>query len=300
MRDSAARELITATPAARERSVATPRPAVADGPHSFEGNGAVGPLMVLVSLLGHGAVLAIFALLPAPPVHVDSPTERSAIIPFEPEAVVEPPAPASEPEPVIEPPEPVRAAVVAPRPRPRREPTREEPPEPAPEPAAEPTPAPPPPAEIMTAGSAGSGEWSHTAGEPGGQLGGVPGGRGTQPVPTPVVGAASAQPSISRAELRRILARYITGTLSSYLDGRIDYPLAARREQLQGVVMLRIRLARDGRLLAVRLSRSSGHSMLDRAALASVQGLGSMPAPPREIPWDDTQELPLPVTYELQ
>src|SRR6185503_3628262 len=103
-----------------------------------------------------------------------------------------------------------------------------------------------------------------------------------------------------RDALRAMLLAYIRGTLSQFLDGRIDYPLAARRERMEGVVVLRVRLARDGTILAVRLSRTSGHDMLDDAAMASVRGLASMPAPPRDIPWDDQRELPLPVTYVLQ
>ena len=63
--------------------------------------------------------------------------------------------------------------------------------------------------------------------------------------------------------------------------------------------LLRLRLDHQGHLLAVRLSRSSGHSMLDDAALSSVRGMSDLPAPPDSIPWDDSQELPLPVTYRL-
>jgi protein TonB len=211
------------------------------------------------------------------------------LVPFEAEPIVEPP-PAPVIEEVIEPP-PEPAAAIVERPRPRSVPVpREE--------ASDPAPA--PPAEVLTTQTGGTGDWSHTAGEPGGQVGGEVGATGDGAGPAPAADAATSEPGISRAQLRRLLAGYITGTLSRYLDGRIEYPLAARREQLQGVVMLRIRLASDGRVLAVRLSRSCGHAMLDRAALASVQGLGSMPAPPREIPWDDEQELPLPVTYVLQ
>jgi protein TonB len=102
---------------------------------------------------------------------------------------------------------------------------------------------------------------------------------------------------MSRAELRRALAAYIRGTLSRYLNGRIVYPLAASRAGLQGVTTLRVRLARDGRILGVRLATSSGHALLDGAAVDSVERLGSMPAPPVEIPWDESRELPLPVNF---
>jgi len=285
---------MTATQPRRRPSVPTPIPAVYVAERRTEPSLAVVPVVGALSLLAHGVVLAIFAALPAPSAHAGLASEPLVIVPFEAEAVeiAEPP-----PEPVIEdvveaPPDPAAAVVERSRPRPAPV-QREE--------VSDPDPAPAPPAEVLTTtGAGGAGDWSHTAGEPGGQLGGEVGGTGDGAAPAPVVDAAPSEPGISRAQLRRLLAGYITGTLSRYLDGRIEYPLAARREQLQGVVMLRIRLASDGRVLAVRLSRSCGHAMLDRAALASVQGLGSMPAPPREIPWDDEQELPLPVTYVLQ
>jgi protein TonB len=283
---------MTAAQARRRPSVPTPIPAVYVAERGPEPSRAVVPVVGVMSLLAHGAVLAIFAALPPPPAHAGLTSEPLVLVPFEaePVAIAEPP-----PEPIVEeviepPPEPAAAIVERPRPRPASV-QREEAPDPAPA----------PPAEVLTtAGTGGAGDWSHTAGEPGGQVGGEVGGTGDGAGPAPVVDAAPSEPGISRAQLRRLLAGYITGTLSRYLDGRIEYPLAARREQLQGVVMLRIRLASDGRVLAVRLSRSCGHALLDRAALASVQGLGSMPAPPREIPWDDEQELPLPVTYVLQ
>lgn len=157
--------------------------------------------------------------------------------------------------------------------------------------------------EVSTDGALREAAWDHPAGEEGGRLDGTPGGAGTGSVGPTADGAGEAgEPhGISRGELRRRLLDYMRSTLWGFVAARVEhYPLAARREHLEGVVMLRIRLARDGRLLHVRLSRSSGHATLDRAALASVQELRTMPAPPRTIPWDDQRELPLPVTYRLE
>jgi protein TonB len=247
---------------------------------------AVLPAVALVSLALHGILLAAIVLLPVP-ARPAPPPEAVAFVLIGPEA---PPVRVAQPEPV---PEVALAAVVVPAVerrvrRPRPQPVVEEP---APTPSA------------MTTGRAAGGEWAHAEGAPDGRADGVPDGTGTGPaVQADPAGAASeeARRGISRGQLRRMLAGYIRGTLSSYLDGRISYPIAARREHAEGVVVLRLRLADDGRILSVRLSRTSGHQALDAAALASVQGLGSVPAPPREIPWDDAIELPLPVTYVLQ
>jgi protein TonB len=254
-------------------------PAVAPRAEGFPGIWVV-PCVVTISLAGHAAALAVATMLP--PMHSTEPVFAEFVIEEAPrpppQPVVEPPAPP--------PPEPEAVAPVA---RAARRIVRDEPPVP---------PAPPP---ILTTQNAGASDWAHEEGDPDGQVGGQPGGEGAGTTnteePHPHVAEESA---ISRTQLRAMLLDYIRGTLGGYLQGRIDYPLVARREHLEGVVMLRVRLARDGRILAVRLSRSSGHESLDRAALASVQGLGTMPAPPRNIPWDADQELPLPVTYVLQ
>jgi protein TonB len=250
--------------------------------------GAVAPLLLpgllIASLVAHAGVFAALKWLPPPAVELRSePTELAFMLTEPPEPVLEvPPEPEPEPEPL--------PAAIAETPRPRRE--RD----------VEPSPEPPPPAPVMVA-EGSQGEWAHPEGEEGGVLGGTPGGTGTGEITSD--GAASeATPEprrgISRAELRRRLLGYIRGTLSAYVNGRIDYPLAARREHLEGVVLLRIRLASDGRVLAVRLSRTSGYDSLDRAALASVERLETMPAPPEGIPWEDERELPLPVTYVIQ
>lgn len=252
------------------------------------------PVVIALSVAAHVGLLALAAALPEPatPIVMDAPVEFIPITPapVEPE-VVEPEV--VEPEPLPEP-EVAAAVVPTPRPAPRRA-------EPTPAPVEEPA----PPPEVMVAESAPTGaadEWTHPEGAPGGLPGGEPGGTGAE-VGGPSGAVSETAPrreGISRAELRRRLRGYVRGTLSAYVNGRIDYPLAARREHLQGVVVLRIRLARDGRLLGVRLSRSSGHAMLDRAALASVERLNTMPPPPAGIPWGDERELPLPVTYLLQ
>lgn len=253
------------------------------------------PTVVAASLLAHGAVLVAIALLPVPsriapvPAQLDFEVLAAApVVTREPEAIPEPPPP-----PVVEEPTPLPdeapAAIVPPRPR--RVATAR---------TSEPTEAPAPPSPVITSGREGGGDWAHPPGEAGGRLDGTPGGTGTGPATAamPVVPAEPArEPGISRAHLRRLLAGYIRDTLSRFLHGRIDYPLAASRAGMEGVTLLRVRLARDGRILAVRLSRTSGHDMLDQAALSSVQRLVTMPAPPAEIPWDEGQELPLPVTF---
>lgn len=77
------------------------------------------------------------------------------------------------------------------------------------------------------------------------------------------------------------------------------YPLAARRARIEGVVQLRVTLLPDGRLVDARVEHSSGHAMLDRAALELLTH--AAPLPP-EFGGTRTGriELQLPIVYRMR
>jgi len=56
------------------------------------------------------------------------------------------------------------------------------------------------------------------------------------------------------------------------------YPYLARRRGQQGTVRLDVSVAADGRVSAVRVARSSGHVLLDQAALRALQRWRFQPA----------------------
>jgi protein TonB len=102
-------------------------------------------------------------------------------------------------------------------------------------------------------------------------------------------GALQAQEGAQPIELRVLdwLARYRA------------YPLAARRARIEGTVQLHVTLLPDGRLIDVRVERSSGHPLLDQAAL----DLLSRAAPlPRDFGSARTEqiELQLPIAYRMR
>ena len=55
------------------------------------------------------------------------------------------------------------------------------------------------------------------------------------------------------------------------LQDQLIYPMAARRRNVEGVVTVRIQVESDGSLGSHEVAGSSGHSMLDRAALDSLE-----------------------------
>lgn len=58
------------------------------------------------------------------------------------------------------------------------------------------------------------------------------------------------------------------------------YPKAARQARVEGKVILEFTLDSYGRVVGRSVQDSSGHAVLDRAALALIDGLTRLPAPP--------------------
>jgi protein TonB len=87
-------------------------------------------------------------------------------------------------------------------------------------------------------------------------------GAGTSEVHAPV--SVPAPPSQETANVGDLSARMISATPPSY-------PLDSRRSMEQGTVVLAVMLGVDGRVASVSVSKSSGSSRLDHAALNAVK-----------------------------
>jgi protein TonB len=77
------------------------------------------------------------------------------------------------------------------------------------------------------------------------------------------------------------------------------YPLEARRARIEGVVQLHVTLMPDGRLVDARVEQSSGHPLLDRAALDLLARASPLPdeLANRSI---GQVELQLPIVYRMR
>lgn len=85
------------------------------------------------------------------------------------------------------------------------------------------------------------------------------------------------------------------GQVLERLEKYRRFPDSARARRRQGVVFVRFRLDRPGRLLWSRVERSSGSGELDRAALDTLRRAQPLPA----IPADRPQEVELVVPVEF-
>ena len=76
-----------------------------------------------------------------------------------------------------------------------------------------------------------------------------------------------------------------------------EYPIAAKRRREEGEVRLSVTVSRDGRPLRVSLLRSSGHALLDQAAIDAVLHWTFEPAMVAGVPVED--RVVVPVRFSL-
>jgi periplasmic protein TonB len=95
------------------------------------------------------------------------------------------------------------------------------------------------------------------------------------------------------------VVRSIPATAVSYLEPPAPvYPLASKRLNEQGEVLIRVEIGADGRARQVLVSRSSGHQRLDNAALAAVRAARFKPYTENGVPlvvWST-----VPIQFELE
>jgi len=113
------------------------------------------------------------------------------------------------------------------------------------------------------------------------------------------VSARNGSTSHGRQQLTSA-ARY-RKTRSALLEAllpQFDYPPLARRRGWQGRVDVGLHVAADGDLTRIRLVESSGHALLDRAAVRNVNELRGVP---RAAQWleGNGMDVVLPVRYQL-
>lgn len=85
--------------------------------------------------------------------------------------------------------------------------------------------------------------------------------------------------------------------MQRWLERFQHYPRAARRARLEGEVLLSFQLLRSGHARAVKIVRSSGVALLDRAAITLLQRASPLPWPAGLQ--DELIEVEVPVRYLL-
>ncbi len=88
------------------------------------------------------------------------------------------------------------------------------------------------------------------------------------------------------------------GAFRRRVQEALSYPLAARRQRLEGSVELDVLIDQRGRVAEVRVARPSAHPMLDQAALEAVRSLAPLPLP-QHLPRRPLR-VRLPLVFQLR
>lgn len=83
------------------------------------------------------------------------------------------------------------------------------------------------------------------------------------------------------------------------IDRSKSIPLAAKRARLEGTVYLLVTVDDTGKLLAVKVRKSSGHKILDQGAIDSLEKLGRLPPLPAALGWKK-KTFTLPIRYSMR
>jgi protein TonB len=112
----------------------------------------------------------------------------------------------------------------------------------------------------------------------------------SQVATAPAPGAQSMAPSTAQVTWE--------GAVIAQLERHKRYPRAAQRRNQEGVPSIVIAINRQGEVLSVRLSHSSGFAMLDEEATALPGRASPLPAPPPDMAGDPL-EFTVPVQFFL-
>lgn len=118
------------------------------------------------------------------------------------------------------------------------------------------------------------------------------------PAPEAMAEAVSTESSSSDAHPEQLATppRSLQGTslrrAQAQLSKHLFYPPEAVALGLEGEVILLLSLSDNGRLVSAAVARSSGHAMLDQAALDAARRIGALPGSPRQTLF--------PVSFRLQ
>lgn len=127
-----------------------------------------------------------------------------------------------------------------------------------------------------------------------------------KPLEPPVEPVATATPVPTVAENSPPLTAAVPVVVNTQPDYRADYlnnprpsyPMVARRMGYRGKVVLNVEVLAEGRAGKVLLYASSGHEMLDNAALQTVKGWRFTPA--RRLGQAVTEWFLVPINFSLE
>lgn len=107
-------------------------------------------------------------------------------------------------------------------------------------------------------------------------------------------GAAGAYQASSLSPGRRAKLKNVWGAkIRARIERRKRYPSGAKGN---AIVVIRLTVSRDGRLMNYKIAKSSGNAAFDQAAILAVKRAGRFPAAPKKLP-DQKFMINLPIDF---
>ena len=115
----------------------------------------------------------------------------------------------------------------------------------------------------------------------------------------PQVRTDSGSEAKKNIDLEELAWKKYTKVLSNHFKARKYYPELARKMRLSGTVWITMEISRDGTIISAKVTESSGHAILDQAALQSAKSASPVPAFPSETQ-DAVKTVRIPYHYQLK
>lgn len=120
-----------------------------------------------------------------------------------------------------------------------------------------------------------------------------------RPGPSASTQAKRGEPEPQTAAARAASERAYLTALQRAIAREQRYPASARRQAQSGVATLAFIIASDGRIGDVRVAKSSGHSVLDQAAIQALGRLGRFRPIPKSL-GRSSWSLQVPIRFDLE
>lgn len=98
---------------------------------------------------------------------------------------------------------------------------------------------------------------------------------------------------------REVISKY-EQLLSGWIDRHKIYPASALKQGMEGKVVLRLRISRNGKVVRSDIEHSSNHPLLDQAVLETVQRSSPMPTVPSGYPGGAQVEFLIPIRFSVR
>lgn len=109
---------------------------------------------------------------------------------------------------------------------------------------------------------------------------------------------ADVGPATPGVDIDALLRSYLA-RVARAVQRDFSYPRAAVRAGLEGQCVVVVTIDAEGRIVRTELDGTSGHSVLDRAALAAATSIKRVPKAPLELGWTERQ-VKIPFTFRLR